>query len=90
MTQPTVTDEDWTATALWYDTVERGENTVAALAELFAAHRLLGQRQGIEMAAKVADSTQSTDTDWDTSYWNQACNAVAMAIRDLAPEASVK
>lgn len=34
-----------------------------------------------EACAKVADDMVSKDTDWDTSYWNQCAERVAMNIR---------
>ena len=53
---------------------------------LCAEHRQAGIREGIEMAAKVAESRVSTDTDWDNSYWNQCAENIATAIRALAGE----
>lgn len=36
---------------------------------------------GLERAAEIAEGRQSQDTDWDVSYWNQACVNIATAIR---------
>lgn len=35
--------------------------------------------------ARVAESRQSTDTDWDHNYWDQACLSAAAAIRAAFP-----
>ncbi len=39
-----------------------------------------GVEAGREQCAAIARSLISNDTDWDTSYWNQACERIAMAI----------
>lgn len=37
----------------------------------------------LEEAAVRADGMASSDTDWDTSYWNQCCERIAAAIRAM-------
>jgi len=51
--------------------------TAAALTS-FAAQAAARQR---DEDAKIAESRCSKDTDWDASYWNQACENIAVAIR---------
>lgn len=34
-----------------------------------------------EACAKIADGMKSTETDWDTSCWNQCADRIAMHIR---------
>lgn len=93
MTTPT--DEDREAVDNWW--LNKGpytpnyESYAASLAEAFMAHRLLGQRQGIEMAADCCPVT--TTLPALTDYGRGHCDAVMQylqAIRNLAPEAPAK
>lgn len=38
--------------------------------------------------AKIARDHASNDTDWDTSYWNQACEGIALRIERVTDEQS--
>lgn len=49
-------------------------NTTHVVARAVAAER--------ERCAKIARSLISTDTEWDTSYWNQACERIALKIEE--------
>lgn len=82
MTQPTVTDDDRDAAEQFFTPDEFGYES---LCTVLAAHRLLGQRQGIEMAANVCGTLAETTYD-DTDGFEAATGCEA-AIRNLAPEA---
>lgn len=45
-----------------------------------------GYEAAREQAAVVADTHRSNDCDWDTSYWNNACESVAAAIMNMEPQ----
>ncbi len=38
-------------------------------------------RREREECARIAEAQVSTDTDWDTSYWNQCAEMIALKIR---------
>jgi hypothetical protein len=56
--------------------------TKEAAAQVPAAEDV--RAKALEDAAFICEAKQSTDTDWDTSFWNQAVQSCAHAIRNLA------
>lgn len=55
----------------------------AKLAESIAAALREVEREERERCAQIAEGQVSDAKDWDTSYWNQACQRIAIFIRPL-------